>query len=161
MSCCHKGRLSWGRDNLSNQSGCCPQVVPQEHLVIVYCAHQARLADATEGARAREAVAAREHSEASAALGRELGSARERLAAVTAELEQVAHSSSYFDLRSVSPGMRARPSGHPSAAQERMARHEPHPEAGGAELPEHRVALHVEDKSQQAQPPTPFACLFV
>ena len=52
-------------------------------------AHQVRLADATGGARAREAAAAREHSQASAALGRELGSARERLAAVTAELEQV------------------------------------------------------------------------
>ncbi len=54
---------------------------------------QARLTVATEGAREREAAAAREHSEAAAALGRELGAARERLASVSAELEQVRRSS--------------------------------------------------------------------
>jgi len=50
---------------------------------------QARLATATEGASAREAAAARAHDGAAAALGRELGSACERVAALTAELEQV------------------------------------------------------------------------
>ena len=47
---------------------------------------------ATEGAREREAAATRAHSEAAAALERELGTARERLASVSAELEQVRRS---------------------------------------------------------------------